>query len=103
MDSSRRQAIDPVFGQLGSLPAPIVFLCNTAAHTLLLSSELCQVALPKGIGSGALMFGLVSGLRKCVMIWTSIPKILSNSVASGRAPFTVHDAVEAPTAVGRQT
>src|SRR3954452_14885260 len=80
--SSRRQAIEPVFGQLmRSEPAGIeaalgVPPCTTCAHTLLLSSELCHVALPKGSGFGAASFGFVSGLRKCVMIWKSVPKTL---------------------------
>ena len=80
IDSSRRQAIEPVFGQLmGSEPAGIeaafgVPPFRTCAHTLLLSSELCHVALPKGSGLGAAPLGFVSGLRKCVMIWKSIPK-----------------------------
>jgi hypothetical protein len=54
--------MDPVFGQLlGSEPAGIAFPCNTAAQTLLLSTELCQVALPNGSGFGAKSLGLVSG------------------------------------------
>src|SRR5262245_5873068 len=84
---SNRQPIAPAFGQLGSEPAGID--CNAWAHTLLLSMELCQVALPKGSGSGANLFGFVFGLRKCVMISRSCPKTFVNSVASGRAPFTV--------------
>ena len=66
---SNRQAIEPVFGQLaGSVPAVITFsFLRTAAHTLLLSNELCHVALPKGTGCvGSL--GFSSGLRKWVMI-----------------------------------
>jgi len=63
-DSSRRQGIDPVFGQLASEPAGIEFEFKTCAHTLLLSSELCHVAFPKGIGFGAAAFGFVFGLRK---------------------------------------
>src|SRR5215469_3428419 len=80
-----------------------LFGSRTAAQTLLLSSELCHVALPKGRGFGATSFGFVSGLRKCVMISNVCPKIVWNRVASGRAPLTVQDAVDAPTAVGRQT
>src|SRR5882672_6599410 len=94
----RRQAIDPVFGQLESVPAAIE--CSTCAHTLLLSKELCQVALPKGSGFGATPLGLVSGLRKCVMTWTGWLATLTKRVASGRALATVQ---EAPVAVGRQT
>src|SRR5215510_16467106 len=74
------------------------FGSRTAAQTLLLSSELCHVALPKGRGFGATSFGLVSGLRKCVMIWNGCPKTVWNRVASGRAPLTVQDAVNAPAA-----
>ena len=68
IDSSKRQAIELVFGQLGSDPAGIVFECRTCAHTLLLSKELCHVALPNGSGFGAAALGFVSGLRKWVMI-----------------------------------
>src|SRR5215471_12526909 len=75
IDSSKRQAIEPAFGQLGSEPAGIEFECRTCAHTLLLSRELCHVALPKGSGDGAASLGLVSGLRKWVMIWSSDPRI----------------------------
>ena len=82
MDCSKRQAIEPVFGQLGSEPAGIEageggvveFESGTCAHTLLLSKELCHVALPKGSGFGAFSLGFVSGLRKWVMIWKSCPK-----------------------------
>ena len=97
--------MEPVFGQLASDPAGMAFFfgSRTAAQTLLLSSELCHVALPKGRGFGARSFGLVSGLRKCVMIWNVCPKMVWNRVASGRAPLAVQDAVDAPAAVGRQT
>src|SRR5262245_58943223 len=80
---SNRQPIEPALGQLGSEPAGMD--CNACAHTLLLSKELCHVALPNGSGVGANRFGFVLGLRKCVMICTSCPKRLVNSVASGRA------------------
>ena len=64
MVCSNRQAIEPVFGQLGSSAAAGIELpFRTAAHTLLLSNELCHVALPKGSGLGATSFGLASGLR----------------------------------------
>jgi len=59
IDSSKRQAIEPVFGQLvGSEPAGIeagieLGFRKTCAHTLLLSRELCHVALPTGNGLGA--------------------------------------------------
>ena len=76
IDCSKRQAIAPVFGQLGSEPAGIAFECRTCAHTLLLSKELCHVALPKGSGFGAAALGFASGLRKWVMIWKFCPKIL---------------------------
>jgi hypothetical protein len=97
--------MEPVFGQLASDPAGMAFFfgSRTAAQTLLLSSELCHVALPKGRGFGAASFGLVSGLRKCVTIWNVCPKMVWNRVASGRAPLAVQDAVDAPAAVGRQT
>jgi hypothetical protein len=97
--------MDPVFGQLGSVPARMACVVGsrTAAQTLLLSSELCHVALPKGSGFGATPFGFVSGLRKWVMIWNVCPKMVWNRVASGRAPLTVQEAVDAPSAVGRQT
>ena len=75
-DCSRRQAIAPVFGQLGSEPAGIEFECRTCAHTLLLSKELCHVALPKGIGFVAFPLWFMLGLRKCVTIWKSFPKKL---------------------------
>ena len=68
IDCSSRHGIEPAFGQLGSEPAGIVFPCRTAAHTLLLSRELCHVALPNGSGLGAASFGFASGLKKCVMI-----------------------------------
>src|SRR5882724_10438658 len=101
MDCNNRQLIEPAFGQLWSVPASIdPAFC---AQTMLLSSELCHVALPKGSGLGALSLGFVSGLRKCVMISKSCPKIFVKRVASGRAPVTVQEAVEAPTLVGRQT
>jgi hypothetical protein len=64
MDCSRRQAIEPLFGQLGWDPAGIEFAFRTCAHTLLLSIELCHVTLPKGSGFGANWLGLVLGLRK---------------------------------------
>jgi len=61
--SSNRHAIEPAFGQLDeSEPAGIE--PTACAHTLLLSNELCHVALPKGSGSGALSLGVVFGLRK---------------------------------------
>src|SRR5436190_20042778 len=97
---SNRQLIAPLWEQLaGSEPPGIA--CCACAHTLLLSNELCQVALANGSGFGANWFGLVLGLRKCVMICTSWPKKVVKSVASGRAPFTVHEAP--PVLVGRQT
>src|SRR5690349_3806288 len=81
---SKRHAMDPVFGQLGSVPARMACVVGsrTAAQTLLLSSELCHVALPKGSGFGATPFGFVSGLRKWVMIWNVCPKMVWNRVAS---------------------
>ena len=60
--------MEPVFGQLGSEPAGIEVELKTWAQTLLLSSELCHVALPNGSGLGAASLGLASGLRKCVTI-----------------------------------
>src|SRR5438046_2046499 len=69
---SKRQAIEPVFGQAGSEPA--LAKCLVCAHTLLLSKELCQVALAKASVLGANLFGFVLGLRKWVMIWTCCPK-----------------------------
>ena len=62
IDCRRRQLIAPWFGQLESVPEGIA--CTGCAHTLLLSSELCHVALPKGSGLGANSLGLESGLRK---------------------------------------
>ena len=52
IDVSKRQAMDPGFGQLASDPAGMAFFfgSRTAAQTLLVSSELCHVALPKGSG-----------------------------------------------------
>src|SRR5215475_16215864 len=97
---NRRQAIAPEFGQLGSVPAGIApIFC---AHTLLLSRVFCQVASAKGTGLVGSR-GFSSGLRKCVMISTSCPKSFVNRVASGRALLIVHEAVDAPTLVGRQT
>src|SRR5262245_50667740 len=95
IDWSKRHAIEPEFGQLGSEPAGIEVELKTCAHTLLLSKELCHVALPKGSGLGAASLGFATGLRKWVMIWKSWPKKLRKSVASGRAPLTVQEAVEA--------
>src|SRR6185312_81348 len=99
---SNRQAMEPVFGQL-AISAEGWIACCVCAHTLLVSNELCHVALPKARGLGANLFGFVLGLRKCVMIWTCCPKKLVKSVASGRAWFTVHAASELPSLVGRQT
>src|SRR5258707_11000168 len=98
IDCSNRQLIEPAFGQLASEPA--VIDPTPFAHTTLLSSELCHVALPKGRGFGAFSLGLVSGLRKWVIISKSCPKSLVKRVASGRALLTVQ---EAPVLVGRQT
>jgi hypothetical protein len=64
---SKRQPIAPAFGQTGSEPAGIVVCGLAAAHTLLLSKELCQVALAKGSGFGANSVGFVLGLRKWVV------------------------------------
>src|SRR5277367_2552121 len=97
---SKRQAIAPECGQLGSEPAEIApVFC---AHTLLLSREFCHVASPKGRGFVG-SIGFSSGLRKWVMISTSCPKNFVKRVASGRALLTVQEAVEAPGLVGRQT
>src|SRR5437016_4773150 len=85
MTCSNRQAIEPVFGQLG-MSGEGAIACCVCAQTLLLSNELCHVALPKARGLGANLFGFVLGLRKCVMICTCCPKIFAKSVASGRAP-----------------
>jgi len=63
---SSRQAIEPVFGQLWSVPAMTVVAGVALAHTLLLSKELCQVALPNATGCAAL--GSSLWLRKWVMI-----------------------------------
>ena len=52
MDCSSRQGMEPVFGQVGSEPAGMLFECSTCAQTLLVSNELCHVALPKGRGVG---------------------------------------------------
>ena len=101
IDCNKRQAIAPVFGQLGSEPAGID--CSDCPHTLLLSRELCQVALPKGNGSGAFLLGLVSGLRKCVTTSSYRSKKLTKRVASGREALTVQEAGEVPVLVGRQT
>src|SRR5947207_9273243 len=98
---SKRQAIEPVFGQAGSEPA--LAKCMVCAHTLLLSKELCQVALAKASGLGANLFGFVLGLRKWVIIWTCCPKKVTKRVASGRAVLTVQEAMAAPWTVGRQT
>src|SRR6266568_1456897 len=95
---SNRQAIEPVFGQLASVPAAIVVAGVALAHTLLLSKELCQVALPKATGCGAL--GSSLWLRKWVMIWIGSPKKVAKSVASGRAPLTVQETLPS---LGRQT
>src|ERR1700722_4571400 len=100
MDCSKRQAIEPAFGQLWSEPAGMVVSGVALAHTSLLSTELCQVAFPKATGLGALSLGWTSGLRKWVMIWTGSPKKLTKRVASGRAALTVQ---EAPVPFGRQT
>src|ERR1700758_5589231 len=81
IDCSKTQAIASLLGQLiGSEPPGIAF--TFWAQTLLLSKELCQVTLPMGNGLGAFPLGLVSGLRKCVMICTSCPKNFTKRVAS---------------------
>src|ERR1051326_3918914 len=49
IEVSRRHGMAPSFGQLGCVPALIIAPSNTCAHTLLVSNELCHVALPKGI------------------------------------------------------
>ena len=51
IDCNKRQAIAPAFGQLWSEPAGID--CSVFPHTLLLSKELCQLALPNGRGLAA--------------------------------------------------
>src|SRR5690349_15252744 len=102
MTCSKRQAMEPVLGQL-AMSAEGWIACCVWAQTLLVSNELCQVALPKATGLGANLFGFVLGLRKCVMIRTYCPKTLAKSVASGRAWFTVQEASELPSLVGRQT
>ena len=89
------------FGQLAGSSPPLTEP-TFCAQTLLLSKELCQVALPKGSGVGALPLGAASLLRKCVMIWICWPKKVVNRVASGRALFEFHAAVVAPGAVGMQ-
>src|SRR5258708_39420963 len=94
---SSRQPIEPVFGQLGSVPAAIVVAGVALAHTLLLSKELCQVALPKATGCGAL--GSSSWLRKWVMIWNGSPKKVAKSETSVKAPLTGHETVST---LGRQ-
>jgi len=81
----------------------VEFESGTCAHTLLLSKELCHVALAKGSGFGVDVLGLVSGLRKCVTTSSNRSKTLTKRVASGRAALTVQEAVEAPAVVGRQT
>ena len=52
-----RQAIEPVFGQLASVPAAIVVAGVALAHTLLLSRELYHVASPKRGGFGPMSLG----------------------------------------------
>src|SRR4051812_10710793 len=84
IDCRRRQGIAPLFGQLECVPASIcpVF----AAHTLLVSNELCHVTLPlSGTGFGVESLGLALMLVKCVITCTCWPKIFTNKVASGRA------------------
>ena len=65
-DLEQKAADRAAFGQVGSEPAAME--CCVYAHTLLLSEELCHVALPKGNGFGANSLGLVLGLKKWVMI-----------------------------------
>jgi hypothetical protein len=100
IDCSRRQGIAPAFGQLpGSEPAAID--PTAFAHTLLVSTELCQVALPlRDTGFGAFRLGFASMLVKWVMIWMGCPKKLAKSVASGRAGLIVQEVP--PVLVGRQ-
>src|SRR4051812_16207033 len=57
-DSSKRQATQPAFGQLGSEPAGIAFECRTCAHTLLLSKG----ALPRRAVEGSRLYGSVIGV-----------------------------------------
>jgi len=66
IDRNKRQAIAPAFGQLWSEPAGID--CSGCPHTLLLSKELCHVALPKGSGfwGGRVWVGI--GAKECVTI-----------------------------------
>ena len=82
MDCDKRQGIAPSFGQLaGSEPASID--PTAFAHTLLVSKELCQVALPpSGTGVGAFALGFRSILANWVMIWTGCPKRSEKSVSS---------------------
>ena len=100
MDSNRRHGIEPAFGQLASDPAS---MCPVAvAHTLLVSKELCHVALPlRDTGSVAFALGYASMLAKWVMICTGCPNTSVKRVASGRALLTVQDVP--PLLVGRQT
>src|SRR5262249_36687757 len=98
IDCSSRQGIAPAFEQLESDPAGIDL--SGFAQTTLLSKELCQVGLPKGSGAGAFSLGFVSGLRKCVVTWTSRPNTFTKSVACGRLLLTVQDA---PVLVGKHT
>src|SRR5215472_8410714 len=64
-DCSRRHGIAPLLGQLSrSVPPSIEPIAD--AHTLLVSKELCQVALPlSGTETPGSGFSLI--LRKCVM------------------------------------
>ena len=100
IDSSKRQGIAPVLGQLGSDPAGIDF--TAFAHTALVSKP-CHVALPlRGTGSVAFWLGFALMLVKWVMIWTSWPKTFTKRVASGRAGLMVQE-VPPLTTSGRQT
>src|SRR5205823_14360765 len=63
---SKKQSIEPPFGQLASVPAVMKFFF--CAHTRLLSKELCQVTSPKRGGFGPMSFGFTTGLRKWVII-----------------------------------
>jgi hypothetical protein len=59
---NKRQGMAPLFGQLWSEPAGID--CSVFPHTLLLSKELCQLALPNGSGVWGELVGVGIGAKE---------------------------------------
>jgi len=89
-DLQQEKAIERYSGRLGfGTGCEQMLVC---AQTLLLSDELCQVALPKGSGLGSKLISDCVGAQEMMMICCACPKRFVNRVASGRAALTVQEA-----------